>query len=426
MVSSLCRIPRQMAPPCGKLVPPQTRVASYAPPKKHPLTAVSGRIRAAEASSTSVPAFNWASCISRCASTSTSPRRRTRSSPSPPSSPPSPTTSSPSPHDLSTVALGNLYEAYCLSLLTSALPGLTLQKVGGAGDKGVDLRGWWDLDAFQTAVGAPESLTDQGAPRRIRVLVQCKASKHGWESADEGSTVGHSTAPTSPIKKLGPVILRELEGVLGRQRHHLARRMSLGDGDMEDADADADTSESEDLEVAQQRPARAPPTLIAILCSSAGFSKQTMLQTMSQVEENIVLVHSPLPPFSPLASRETAPEPQSAASSKESSPDGETSDAELALKESDLDLPSAIVLSSSLRSSRGPLRGKLKVGTRRYLPSPSAPGAGKGLRGKDVQVAGDPAEDTTRKGKTKAGAAAQSGERAFLLWCGREVRLSRK
>jgi len=63
---------------------------------------------------------------------------------------------------------------------------MSLSQVGGAGDGGVDLRGWWTIPKSPTSIEG----------RRLRVLGQCKAER----------------------KALGPRIVRELEGVMAHQR----------------------------------------------------------------------------------------------------------------------------------------------------------------------------------------------------------------
>jgi hypothetical protein len=65
---------------------------------------------------------------------------------------------------------------------------MSLTQVGGAGDGGVDLRGWWTIPKLGS--------TSMSEGRRLRVLGQCKAER----------------------KALGPRIVRELEGVMAHQR----------------------------------------------------------------------------------------------------------------------------------------------------------------------------------------------------------------
>ena len=65
---------------------------------------------------------------------------------------------------------------------------MSLDRVGGRSDGGIDLQGWWWLPY------APNAFTDPAHRRRVRVFAQCKAEK----------------------KKVGPKYIREMEGVLHR------------------------------------------------------------------------------------------------------------------------------------------------------------------------------------------------------------------
>lgn len=305
---------------------------------------------------------------------------------------------------LTTHALGTLYEAHCLASLQRLIPGLTLQQVGGAGDRGVDLRGWIqpaDLAAAasasssssspsqsQSSGSGEEEESHRSGERRVRVVVQCKATNRQKE------------------KKLGPVILRELEGVMGR----ITRSLRDGEDTQEDVEVGLGVEGSAVAEAAPKRnvspepSGSVPPTLtstsiLAILCSSSGFSKQTMLQATNQVEGNVMLVHLPLPEEvsrrlalegltigdDPQASqsREEIASASASASSSETSPDPTSAQAasatvEVTQKETAVMRPISILLSSKLRTgtsgrSRGsarqrdPLAGRLSVGTRRSL-----------------------------------------------------------
>ncbi|KAG1884323.1 hypothetical protein F4604DRAFT_1732789 [Suillus subluteus] len=87
---------------------------------------------------------------------------------------------------LSTVARGTAFEEWSLQLLQDYFS-MSLKRVGGKSDGGVDLLGWWWLpftsDSQSTPITPPR--------RRIRVLAQCKAEK----------------------KKFSPNYVREMEGV---------------------------------------------------------------------------------------------------------------------------------------------------------------------------------------------------------------------
>ena len=91
----------------------------------------------------------------------------------------------------STVERGNAFEERSLKLLEQTMS-MSLKRVGGKEDGGIDLVGWWWLphDAFE----APSTAISVEDRRRIRVVGQCKAEK----------------------KKMGPNYVRELEGVVFR------------------------------------------------------------------------------------------------------------------------------------------------------------------------------------------------------------------
>ena len=118
---------------------------------------------------------------------------------------------------LSTVHRGTAFEYRALALLTKHMS-MSLTRVGGSHDGGVDLIGWWWVPSENhttracrvSAPGAPLSskptpsdpLDATSEPmgctitkrRRLRVIAQCKAEK----------------------RKMGPGYLRELEGVVYR------------------------------------------------------------------------------------------------------------------------------------------------------------------------------------------------------------------
>jgi len=88
---------------------------------------------------------------------------------------------------LSTVHRGATFEKRAMRLLQTNLS-MSLDRVGGKSDGGIDLQGWWWLpfapDAFNTPIHR----------QRVRVFAQCKAEK----------------------KKVGPKYIREMEGVIHR------------------------------------------------------------------------------------------------------------------------------------------------------------------------------------------------------------------
>ncbi|KAF8970378.1 hypothetical protein BDZ97DRAFT_1902075 [Flammula alnicola] len=100
------------------------------------------------------------------------------------------TTKCPSSPRMATVHRGNAFEERSLNLLEQTMS-MSLKRVGGKEDGGIDLLGWWWLP-HETSDASRTSLHPER--RRIRVVGQCKAEK----------------------KKMGPNYVRELEGVVYR------------------------------------------------------------------------------------------------------------------------------------------------------------------------------------------------------------------
>ncbi|GAB1522406.1 hypothetical protein RhiXN_08343 [Rhizoctonia solani] len=166
---------------------------------------------------------------------------------------------------LSTIVVGRAFEDRSLSLLQSRLS-MTLTRVGGPGDGGVDLQGWWWIPRQ----AAKHDTNDQR--RGIRVIASCKALK----------------------SKLGPVHLRELEGAALVQQHSLAETSTTG----------IHTSE-----------------LVAVMISLSGFTPASIKKAMASPIP-FLLMH--LPPHEPLPipstkQDEEATQTHSAPTSSESS-----------------------------------------------------------------------------------------------------------
>ena len=89
---------------------------------------------------------------------------------------------------LSAVHRGIAFEERSMHLLQKGLS-MSLRRVGGKADGGIDLRGWWWLPSDDST-----SYDLMQGHRRLRVLAQCKAE----------------------AKKLSPKYIREMEGVLHR------------------------------------------------------------------------------------------------------------------------------------------------------------------------------------------------------------------
>lgn len=144
---------------------------------------------------------------------------------------------------LSTVHQGNAFEERSLALLHKTMS-MSLKRVGGREDGGIDLLGWWWLPA---ATNDPLLNHDNIATssssnrRRIRVIGQCKAEK----------------------KKLGPKFVRELEGVLFR---FLTSPFDIHNKPPDPEFTNPDTS---------QLP------MVALLMSESEFTKSAILRTIS-------------------------------------------------------------------------------------------------------------------------------------------------
>lgn len=157
---------------------------------------------------------------------------------------------------LSTVHRGTAFEKRSLRLLEKHLS-MSLQRVGGKSDGGIDLQGWWWLPAPSSSYASNHKPDSRDAPsihdverRRIRVLAQCKAT----------------------ATKLSPNVVRELEGVLFRfmlQRSGGTR--SLFGTLPTKLDPDSSNSLGTDLS----------SPLVAMLISQAPFTRSTILRAMS-------------------------------------------------------------------------------------------------------------------------------------------------
>jgi len=93
----------------------------------------------------------------------------------------------PDPPMFSTVHIGTAFEKRAMRLLQTNLS-MSLSRVGGKSDGGIDLQGWWWLPFV------PNALRTSVHRQRVRVFAQCKAEK----------------------KKVGPKYIREMEGVIHR------------------------------------------------------------------------------------------------------------------------------------------------------------------------------------------------------------------
>ncbi|KAG8681509.1 hypothetical protein FRC09_017430, partial [Ceratobasidium sp. 395] len=151
---------------------------------------------------------------------------------------------------------GKAFEERCTKLLGSKLS-MTLTNVGGRGDGGVDIQGWWWLPRL-----SPESSSER---RRIRTIIQCKAFD----------------------KKLGPVHVRELEGAALLEYHTSSAVLQ----------PDTATSKAaSEIDVSSDTPTTETNSeLVAILMSLSGFSRMAIRRTMASPIP-FLLLH--LPPAS--------------------------------------------------------------------------------------------------------------------------------
>ena len=159
---------------------------------------------------------------------------------------------------LSTVHRGNAFEERSLKLLEQTMS-MSLKRVGGKEDGGIDLVGWWWLPELSSNASQPCS-NSPGRRRRIRVIGQCKAEK----------------------KKLGPNHVRELEGVVYRFLN-------------------APTIKTESLLPIDT----SPSSLVALLISQSAFTKSTILHAQSSPIP-FFLLHLP-PPTDAFLDSENSP-----------------------------------------------------------------------------------------------------------------------
>jgi hypothetical protein len=146
----------------------------------------------------------------------------------------------------SAVHKGVAFEQRSIKVLEEHLS-MTLRRVGGKSDGGVDLIGWWWLPQATPPITAPAAAWNTEGRKRIRVIGQCKAEK----------------------KKASPKYVRELEGVLYRYMGHFSN-----------AESPSPTSQHHHHSV------------VALLISESPFTKATLLRAHSS-SLPFLLLHLP-------------------------------------------------------------------------------------------------------------------------------------
>ncbi|KAJ2936816.1 hypothetical protein H1R20_g273, partial [Candolleomyces eurysporus] len=176
---------------------------------------------------------------------------------------------------ISTVHRGVAFEERALRLLKDNFS-MSLRRVGGRGDGGIDLIGWWWLPRAPltgTEPGHDSPHQDLARRRRFRVVGQCKAEK----------------------KKMGPNYVRELEGVMYRltasARLYGDRAPPLVEADATGSrtpaaksatNASADDRLSEEEKTNNEEDILlADDPMVAILVSQSPFTKATLLRAKS-------------------------------------------------------------------------------------------------------------------------------------------------
>lgn len=161
----------------------------------------------------------------------------------------------------SAVSKGTAFERLSLELLQKYFS-MTLNRVGGASDGGIDLQGWWwlpskpnhaETSTHSSGPSTPSSSAREDPRRRLRVLAQCKAN----------------------ARKLGPSVVREMEGVV--YQHWIA---------------DEDLPNRRDVGLHSSPSHKLREELVALIISQSPFTKQSVLRSMSS-SVPFLLMHLP-------------------------------------------------------------------------------------------------------------------------------------
>ncbi|RDX54625.1 hypothetical protein OH76DRAFT_1469297 [Lentinus brumalis] len=211
---------------------------------------------------------------------------------------------SSTPAKLSTVLKGTTFENRTLRLAREHLS-MSLRRVGGSGDGGIDLQGWWWLPREclddEHPAGAPADSATPATRLAIRVLAQCKAE----------------------AKKAGPRHIREFEGTILRHSAYLTANESVaGPG------------------------ASSRNAVVGLFASTSPFTKASLLQAYSSPIP-LALLHLPEPPDSE--------EPISPERSL-----GDVAAPEVPVLGSDDALTGTLVFNPALSGAGGLLRGRIE------------------------------------------------------------------
>ncbi|WWC73758.1 uncharacterized protein I206_107730 [Kwoniella pini CBS 10737] len=172
-----------------------------------------------------------------------------------------------------TLEIGTSFEKHALRYLNDKLY-MNLRRVGGAGDGGIDLRGWWWLPKSKNEI--PITYNSIFEPngngiKRIRIIVQCKAEK----------------------KKIGPRSIRELEGVLNNLKNRNNQFLSSNIFENDSSILINSNTINENFEDnLDKNDENKNENDLGILISQSGFTKSTMNYSMT-CNLPIMLIHLP-------------------------------------------------------------------------------------------------------------------------------------
>ena len=160
---------------------------------------------------------------------------------------------------MSTNYQGSAFEERSLTILHKTMS-MSLKRVGGKEDGGIDLLGWWWLPSTTDSPPDSSSTTTSNTPRRrIRVIGQCKAEK----------------------QKTGPKYVRELEGVLFRFLT-MSNALDIQNPPKPDSAAQFFFPQSDIIsQDAPPPPPPPPPPMVALLISESEFTKSAILRANS-------------------------------------------------------------------------------------------------------------------------------------------------